>query len=226
MLKLIINNTSNTKRDDLSHRSRRKKALNPKVLLERLFLYDFRDITSDLYVLRCQDFSHRLACEMTLERKQRLAYSECLEDDNEGYGFVTAIAGDFPEINIQKLMEKVNGDEFLQDIILTRFHLNLIERLLLFCRSKDATHLILTMDMDQLNFLDIYRDFVIFEDDIMTSIGEQREVIIPSDTQTYVTVIDCMNKLNKHLQETLWREQKNNATMRNYLKFQSLLEFL
>jgi hypothetical protein len=226
MLKLIINNSKNGVSDDLSRASPRKKILKPKVLLERLFLYDFREITSDIYVLRCQDFSHRLACEMTLERKQRLAYSECLEDDNEGYGFVTVIAGTFPEINIQKLIDKVDGDVFLQDIILTRFHLNLIEQLLLFCRSKDATHLIMTMDMDQLNFRDIYRDFVIFEDDVMTSVGEQREFIIPSDTQTYVTVVDCMNRLNKHLQKTLWREQKNNATMRNYLKFQSLLEFM
>jgi hypothetical protein len=226
MLKLIINNSKNSTSDDLTRIGPRKKALSPKVLLERLFLYDFREITSDLFMLRCQDFSHRLACEMTLERKQRLAYSECLEDDSEGYGFVTVISAEFPEINIQKLIEKVNGDEFLQDIILTRFHLNLIERLLLFCRSKDATHLILTMDMDQLNFLDIYRDFVIFEDDIMTSIGEQREIIIPSDTQTYVTVVECMNMLNKHLQKTLWREQKNNLTMRNYLKFQALLEFM
>ena len=72
----IINNTKNTDCDDLPRCSKRKKALSPKVLLERLFLYDFREITADLYILRCQDFTHRLACEMTLERKQRLAFVE------------------------------------------------------------------------------------------------------------------------------------------------------
>jgi hypothetical protein len=162
----------------------------------------------------------------TLERKQRLAYSESLEGDSEGYGFVPVIASDFPEIDIQRLMTKVNGDKYLQDVILTRFHLNLLEQLLIFCRRKEATHLIMTMDMDKLDYLDIYRDFVIFEDEVMTSIGEQTEIIIPTDTQTYVTVIDCMNKLDQDFQQTLWREHKNNSTLRNYLKFQSLLEFL
>ncbi len=84
----------------------------------------------------------------------------------------------------------------------------------------------MTMDMDKLNFLDIYRDFVIFEDEVTTSIGEQTEIIIPSDADTALLLKDCMNKLDQNFQKTLWREQKNNSTMRNYLKFQSLLEFL
>jgi hypothetical protein len=225
MLKLIINNAKSADSDVLSHRPKRKKALSPKVLLERLFLYDFREITPDLFVLRCQDFSHRLACEMTLERKQRLAYSESSEGDNEGYGFVTVISGDFPTIDIQRFIEKVN-DDYLVDVILTRFHLNLLEQLLVFSRSKEATHLVLTIDMDKLNNVDIYRDFVIFEDDVMTSIGEQREIIIPTDTGTFVTLLDSMKKLDQKFQQTLWREQKNNSTLRKYLKFQSLLEFL
>lgn len=225
MLKLIINNAKTVDSDSLSHRPQRKKALSPKVLLERLFLYDFREITPDLFMLRCQDFSHRLACEMTLERKQRLAYSESAECDNEGYGFVTVISGDFPTIDLHRFIEKVN-DDYLVDVILTRFHLNLLEQLLIFSRSKEATHLVLTIDMDKLNDVDIYRDFVIFEEDVMTSIGDQREIIIPTDTETFVTLLDCMKKLDQNFQQTLWREQKKNSTLRKYLKFQSLLEFL
>lgn len=225
MLKLIINNTQKTNGDNLS-RSRRKKALDTKVLLERLFLYDIREVTTDLYVLRCQDFSHRLACEMTLERNQRLVYSESLDGDQEGYGFVTVISCDFPPIQIQKLIEKVNGDQYLQEVLLSRFHLNLLEQLLLFSKTKEATHLIITLDNDKSDYLPIYQNFLISEEEIMTSNGEKTEIIIPSDPETYVMVMAFLEKLNQDFQQTLWREQKSNATMRKYLKFQSLLEFI
>jgi hypothetical protein len=225
MLKLIVNNTKNATGDNLPRRPR-KKAINPKVLLERLFLYDFRELTSNLHILRCHDFSHKLACEMTLERTERLAYTESMDDAEEGYGFVTVIAADFPSIDIQKLMEKVNGDTYLQEVLLTRFHLNLLEQLLLFCKKKEATHLILILDNDELDYLQIYRDFLISEEEVMTSHGEQTEVIIPTNRETYAMVTDYMEKLNQDFQQTLWREQKNNSTMRKYLKFQSLLEFL
>jgi hypothetical protein len=135
---------------------------------------------------------------------------------------VPVITCDFPHIDVQKLQEKVLGDQYLQGILMFQFQLRILEQLFLFCEGKDAVNLILTIHDADLDYLEIYRRFVISEEEIITERGEQTEIVISTDIETYDEVLDFMDRVDRDLRRTLWRGQKVNPAFQKYLIDHSL----
>lgn len=218
MLKLIINNSNTFHRDALSKEIKIKQTV-PNLSSQNSFLFDFQETSENLYAFRAQDLDHELSIEMNLERKERFSCSG--EGKEEDY-LVPVITCDFPHIDVQKLQEKVLGDQYLQGILMFQFQLRILEQLFLFCERKDAVNLILTIHDTDLDYLEIYRRFVFSEEEIITERGEQTEICISTDIETYDEVLDFMDRVDRNLRQTLWRGQKTNPAFQKYLIDHSL----
>lgn len=219
MLKMIVNN-SEASHPKASSQGLETKPTHLKPSSQDPFLFDFQETSENLYTFIAQDHVHKLTFEMNLERKEVFAYS-----DEEGGGedhLVPVIVCDFPHIDIQKLQEKVLGDQYLQGILMFQFQLKVLEQLLLFCEDKNATHFILNFNEAELDYLEIYRRFAISEEEIISERGEQTEIVISTDVETYDEVIDFMDDVDKKFRQTLWREQKANPAFQKYLFEHSL----
>jgi hypothetical protein len=218
MLKLIVNNSNTFHRDALSKEIGIKQTVS-NYSSQNSFLFDFQETSENLYAFRAQDLDHELSIEMNLERKERFSCSD--EGGEEDY-LVPVITCDFPHIDVQKLQEKVLGDQYLQGILMFQFQLRILEQLFLFCEGKDAVNLILTIHDADLDYLEIYRRFVISEEEIITERGEQTEIVISTDIETYDEVLDFMDRVDRDLRRTLWRGQKVNPAFQKYLIDHSL----
>jgi hypothetical protein len=51
-----------------------------------------------------------------------------------------------------------------------------------------------------LDYLKFYRRFLISEAQVITTIGEQPQIVIPTDLATYDKVVDFMGKIDREFQ--------------------------
>jgi hypothetical protein len=103
-----------------------------------------------------------------------------------------------------------------------QFQLRILEQLLLFCDDKDAANLTLAIHDTDLDYLEIYRRFVISYEEVAKAREEQTEIVISTDIETYDEVLDFIDEVDKDLRQSLWRNQKTNPAFREYLKSYSL----
>ena len=191
--------------------------LSPATLLSH-----YQEISPNLYVFRFHDTHHDLGCEITLEMKSNFTLSE--ETGEEGY-FVPVLTGEFPNIDIQRLQRKVPWDDYLHVVLVIRFHLKILEQFLLFCKEKNVINLFLSFEEANLDYMEVFRRFFIFEAQLLTPRGEQTEIVIPINGETYGELLNFMIRLSHDFHQNLWRDQKTNPAYRHYLKYLSLLEF-
>lgn len=219
MLKLVINNP-NLLNENVSLQGCDIKPAIQNALSENSFLFDVQEISPNLYTFIAQDSDHELSCQMTLERKEHFICSG--ELGGVGGCLVSVMVGDFPHIDVQRLREKVLGDDYLQGILMFQFQLKILEQLLLLCDDKDAVNLALTIHDADLDYFEIYQRFVISYEEVTMTGGEQIEIVIPTDIETYDEILDFIDKIDKDLHQSLWRDQKDNPAFREYLKSYSL----
>ena len=162
----------------------------------------------NLYSLLARDPSHYLECELILE-------TEVKEADNFE---AVAVICHFPNISDEKLQEHIWLDDTLYGIIMIQFQIKLLEQLLLFCATHYASKLIIFADDVQADALDVYQDFLTYKDQTPTFKGENTEMVIPADRATFDAWIDFMEKITIDFRQTLWREQRSNPFIRQYLK--------
>jgi len=186
------------------------------------FLWDFQEISSGIYIARFQDTFHELSCEFTLELKESFVPSE---DETEESFIQPVLVGNFPSIDIQRFQQKILWDEYLQGMILIKFQLKILEKLLLFCEDKKAPYLFLTFNEANQDYLEIYQCFIISEEENLSTDGELTEITIPSDVSVYDDLIDLTNEVDHKFRKTLWGEQRVNPTFRHYLKSHAILKF-
>lgn len=191
--------------------------LSPAVLLSH-----YQEIAPNLYAFKFYDVHHELSCEINLELKSNFLLSE--KTDDEDY-LVPVLTGEFPSIDVERLQRKVPWDDYLHVILVIRFHLKILEQLLLFCKEKDTVNLILTFEDANLDYMEVFRHFVSLETQIQTTKGEQTEIVIPCNGETYGALLNFMGRLGHDFRQNLWRDQKSNPAYRHYLKHLSLLEF-
>lgn len=184
------------------------------------FLWNFRKLSSGIYLARFKDTLHELFCEITLEVKESFIPYENQEKDGH-LDFILVAA--FPSIDIQCLQQKVLWDEYLYGTLFIQFQLKILEQFILFCEDKNAMQLFITFNEANQDYLEIYRRFLISEEEILSNLGEQIEITIPTDVNIYDELIDFMEEIDHSFRQTLWREQRVNPTYRFYLKSEALI---
>ena len=75
----------------------------------------------------------------------------------------------------------------------------------------------------QLLRITLYQCFIISEEGVLSTEGEQIEITIPSDVSVYDDLIDLINDVDHKFRKTLWPEQRVNPTYRYYLKSGALI---
>jgi hypothetical protein len=219
MLKLITNNP-NLSNEDVLYKEQETSPATQEYPYPDPFLFSFQEISPNLFAFKAQDTDHELSCQMTLERKECFTCSG--EEIEEEGCLVPVMSCDFPHIDVRKLQEKVLGDAYLQGILMFQFQLRILEQLLLFCDDKDAANLTLAIHDTDLDYLEIYRRFVISYEEVAKAREEQTEIVISTDIETYDEVLDFIDEVDKDLRQSLWRNQKTNPAFREYLKSYSL----
>ncbi|MGV8948694.1 MAG: hypothetical protein ACOH2E_04925 [Candidatus Paracaedibacter sp.] len=188
------------------------------VTLSDSFLVHIQEFSPNLYTFMAKDYTHELLCKITLEVKEVLV---SLEEESGGY-LAPVVSCSLPSINLQNLNEKTGFDSYLQELLMGQFQLKILEQLLLFCEQNDAVHLILTLNDTvngaDLDYLKFYRRFLVSEEQVTTSRGEETQIVIPTDMDTYDNVIDFMDKIDREFRCALWRGQSVNTAFRDYLK--------
>lgn len=216
MLKLIVTNARSI------HRTILPQKIDTKPLCHNdSFVFHFQELSPNLYVFRAKDYAHDLSCEMPVEVTETFVSME--NDDEEGGYFAPAVSCNFPTISLEKLNKKIDFNNYIRGILVRQFQLNILEQLLLFCDEKRAAKLILTMTNIELDYLEIYSRFFISEERVLTSKGEQIQVVIPTDVHTYDEIVDFVDELEQDFRKILWREQRTNPAFREYLMSHSCL---
>lgn len=185
-------------------------------------LSHYQEISPNLYIFRFHDAHHELSCSLTLEMKNNFAVSE--KTGIEDY-LVPIFTGEFPTIDTLRLQRKVPWDDYLHVILMIRFHLKILEQLLLFCEEKNAIRLFLSFEEVNLDYMEVFRHFFSVETQVLTPRGKQTEIVIFIADGIYDKLLNFMNRLSHDFYQNLWRDQKVNPAYRQYLKYLSLLEF-
>jgi hypothetical protein len=144
-------------------------------------------------------------------------------EDGEEDSLAPMLMADFPPLDGQLLCYKVHGDEYLYNMLMIRFYLNVLDDLLVFCEDYHVQGLMLTVRDDHLRVVETYQPFITKEMQEFTDKGERTQVIIPTFVDTYDALVDLMDNMDRDFRQTLWRQQRNNPIIRAYLKSCSVL---
>ncbi|MBX9804825.1 MAG: hypothetical protein K2Y18_03610 [Alphaproteobacteria bacterium] len=188
--------------------------------LQQPFLFDFQEISSGIYVARFLDTFHELSCDFALEVRDVLIPSG---DEYEEPYLQPVLVGEFPLLDTRRFQQKVLWDEYLQGMALIQFQLKILEQLLLFCEDKFATHLLLTFNDVNQDYLEIYQRFIISEEQILCAHNEKTEIAIPTDVTVYDDLIDFIEEVDHKFRQTLWSEHRTNSIYRHYLKSEAIV---
>lgn len=161
----------------------------------------------NLYILRAQDLSHYLECDLILEIEEG-------QYENES-NFVVC---HFPQIEDEQMSKFIGEDETLYYTILLEFQMKVFKQLLMFCATHYAAALTIYSDDTQTDNLAIYRDVLNFENQVLVQNEDPTEIIIPLNQYTVDVFANFMDQVTLELQQTLWKDQRANSAIRYYLK--------
>lgn len=161
----------------------------------------------NLYLIRAQDLSHYLECDLTLEVEEG-------QHENEP----NLVICHFPKIADEQMSSFINEDDTLYDIIMLEFQMKIFKQLLLFCTAHYAATLTIYADDAQTDNLKIYRDVLDFENQTLARNENQTEIIIPLNQYTVDIWVNFINQVTLEFQQTLWQGQRTNPAIRHYLK--------
>ena len=171
------------------------------------FNAEVRNIGTQIYEMNIQDPFHDLGCGLILE------IEKSIEE--------TVAVCHFPVI-LNESNKFLDEDEELYGAIILRFQMKVLEQLFMFCVNHDASRLTIYMDDAQAEGFGIYDDFLSHYDETLTENGEKTEMVISTDQKTFDKWLAFMAETNLNLEQELWREQRSNLAIRNYLKSRPL----
>lgn len=164
-------------------------------------------IDSHFYTMIARDLSHYLSCELILQIRESEGESE--------FGDVIC---HFPIIQDEYLEAFVWEDTILMDLILSQFHIKILEQLLIFCANHNALKLVIYANPLEVAALESYKEFIVHTDQVLTHQGRKAAFVIPTNRVTYDKLIDYIEKMSAGFREMLGKDQHDNPIIRQYLK--------
>lgn len=171
------------------------------------FAAKVRSIGTHVYEMSIRDPFHDLGCDLIL-------------DIEESRGKTVAVCH-FPVI-LNEPNKFLHEDENLYGSIVLRFQMKVLEQLFMFCSNHNASQLTIYMDDAQAEGFGIYEDFLSRYDETITENGEKTEMVIWTNQETFDKWLAFMAETSLKVEQDLWREQRTNSVIRNYLKFRPL----
>lgn len=172
------------------------------------FTAGVRNIGPQIYEMNIQDPFHDLKCNLFLD----------IETDRGEM----AVVCHFPNI-LNESNQFLEEDEMLYGVIMVQFQMKILEQLFLFCGDHEASRLMIYMDDAPAEGFEIYHHFLAHQDRNLTTDGEQTTMVISVNVETLDRLRSFMTENNLKLEQGLWREQRFNPAIRQYLKLSSCL---
>lgn len=179
------------------------------------FLSGLKAISPNLFSFRAYDTDHKLACELILETKE--SYLHFYSPSN--HHLMPVVTCDYPCIDIPHQTQSRN--ETLESLKLIWFQLHILEQLFLLCESNGVGHLILNFGEYNYDYIEVYQDFAVSQRQLITSQGEQTELVIPTTEKVYDKVINLMDEIEQDFRQILRNNPQNKHVFQEYLKCHS-----
>jgi hypothetical protein len=200
MLKLVVSQTTNKTNSPVQSRDSGKSISNEPFSVLVTPKGPF------LYSMTVQDPTHFLNCELIIE----------IEASKHNDSLNTVICH-FPQILDEDLFNFVEEDEILLGIIMIQFQMKILTHLLNFCMTHYATNLIIYPDDTYNDYLGIYREFLSVDGHAYEK-DAHAEVELPINQQIIDDWASFMDHINLKFRQSLWRDQRRNQAIKNYLK--------
>ena len=201
-------------------------AANKNTNTKNPFTAEVHERGLNIYAMEVQDPAHFLACELHLEiQEEGLEKKRPGEELSQEALHLRDIICHFPKIADAQLKELVWEDVTLYGIIMVIFQMNILKQLLLFCAAHNASNLVIFADDAEAGELGIYRDFLYHKVQTSKPNGDNTEMIIPADRETFDAWMDFMEDVTIRFRQILWTGQKTNPAIHHYLKSRPLSEF-
>lgn len=175
------------------------------------FTAEVRRMAPSVYEIAAQEPCHYLSCELLLELEK---------DETDSLAAICH----FPDIDDEQLNIFVGEDETLLSLILIQFQMKILKQLLLFCDSYNVANLIIRTDKDQAEKLNVYREVVIYENQVPARTGMLAEMIIRTNQNTLKQWTNYMDEIGIRFRQTLWQDHRDNLAVREYLKLNPCME--
>jgi hypothetical protein len=168
------------------------------------FTVEIRKRSPHDFIMVARDPFHHLNCEIPLK-------FENIEDD-------ISLICKFPEICEEEFVDFINCDDYLFGMILITFHMQILKNLFMFCRTHKVQNLIIKASKEHFAGLGVYEEFIkdIYKVPTMRGIGVEITIHVHSDRLTECDEI--IDGIMAKFRKKLWKDQKTNADIRNYLK--------
>lgn len=164
---------------------------------------------STLYTLVAREPYHHLRCDLPLEIEEEWAGSSL---------DLVSVVCQFPPFDAENLSDFVEEDETLIGMILVRFQMKILKQLILFCLNHNATTLMIQVDENQSDYMGIFERFVTYEDRIPAKKGTLIQMTVPVNAEILHKCTDFIDEIYEKFLQTLWRHQRKNEIIRDYLK--------
>jgi hypothetical protein len=135
-----------------------------------------------------------------------------------GTSNLLSVVCQFPPFAAEDLRDFVEEDETLIGMILVRFQMKILKQLILFCLNHNATTLIIQVDENQSDYMGIFERFITYEDRIPTKKGIMIQMSMQINAEILHKCTDFMDEIYEKFLQTLWRHQRRNEIIRDYLK--------
>lgn len=167
------------------------------------FMYEEHCISLNIYEINIQEPLHDLKCNLILDIGE--TYNEIITSCH------------FP-VMLNKTNQILEQDEELYGIIEIQFQMKVLEQLFLFCARHNSSLLIIYMDDAQAEGFEIYHDFIAHCNDVRTNYSDKEKMLIHTDRATFTKLINFMSDMNLHLEQEMWRGQRDNPFVKHHLK--------
>ncbi|MGV8949170.1 MAG: hypothetical protein ACOH2E_07415 [Candidatus Paracaedibacter sp.] len=164
------------------------------------------------YRITVCDPSHYLSCDLILEIRE--------SGDESAFGDVIC---HFPTIQDEYLKAFVWDDATLISFILVQFYIKILEQLLLFCANHNALKLIIHANPLEAGPLEVYQDFIVHTDQVLTPQGRKTALVIPTDRVAHGKLTDYMEQIGKDFCGILREDQYSNPIIHQYLKLDKFI---
>jgi hypothetical protein len=130
----------------------------------------------------------------------------------------TTVSCQFPSFDTQCLNLLIENDETLYGAIMISFQLKVLEQLLLFCGEHDANTLHILVSEAEAPELEIYHNFSVLKETVLTPQGHKVKIVVPADSESYDHLVDFTTQTCQEFNKSLWHDQASNWAIRRYLK--------
>lgn len=168
------------------------------------------------YNISMEDPSHGFTSNIILDFTSSFVYEGVTLFKEASSGHMAIVKNFIPSGCFSEPLLNIHED--LRELTCLSFLLKVIDYLLHFTASQNASFLILDIEDHQVHELDFLEELISYSEQIITSEGERTLLILSTKIQMYDLLIELRERLEQNFRQFLWQQQRTDSIIRAYLK--------